>query len=81
MTYHKNENRLRCHYCGWSTETPNSCPQCGSLDIGYSGFGTEYIESETQSKFPNAKIIRLDTDVLSNKEELLTKLEEFKNGK
>ncbi len=80
LTYHKNENRLRCHYCGWSVVPPESCPQCGSLDIGSSGFGTEYIEAETKAKFPNARIIRLDTDVLKNKEQLLTSLEAFKRG-
>lgn len=81
LTYHKAENRLRCHYCGWSTYPPESCPECSSLDIGASGFGTEYIEAETKAKFPNAKVIRLDTDALKNKEELLNVLEDFKNGK
>lgn len=81
LTFHKTQNRLRCHYCGWSAIPPESCPQCGSLDIGTSGFGTEYIEAETRGKFPEAKILRLDTDALKNKEELLQKLEEFKQGK
>lgn len=81
LTYHKSQNRLKCHYCGWSTTTPESCPSCGSLDIGTSGFGTEFIEAEARSKFPNARILRLDTDALSNKEELLEKLEDFKQGK
>ena len=81
LTYHKVENRLRCHYCGWSTYPPESCPQCGSFDIGSSGFGTEYIEAETRAKFPNARIVRLDTDVLKNKEELITTLEDFRKGK
>lgn len=81
LTYHKSENRLRCHYCGWSTYPPESCPQCGSLDIGSSGFGTEYIEAETRGKFPNARIVRLDTDILKNKEELISTLEDFRNGK
>ncbi|BDC93190.1 replication restart helicase PriA [Treponema bryantii] len=81
LTYHKIENRLRCHYCGWSIYPPESCPQCGSLDIGSSGFGTEYIEAETRAKFPNARILRLDTDVLKNKDELLTSLEDFRQGK
>lgn len=80
MTFHKNENRLRCHYCGWSTVPPQVCPQCSSFDVGYSGFGTEYIESETQSKFPNARIVRLDTDALTKKGELEEKLEAFRNG-
>ncbi|MBP3709099.1 MAG: primosomal protein N' [Treponema sp.] len=80
MTYHKSEHRLRCHYCGWSCEMPESCPQCGSLDIGYSGFGTEYIEAETKAKFPNAKIVRIDTDALSKKGELAEKLDAFRHG-
>jgi len=81
MTYHKNVNRLRCHYCGWSTYPPQCCPKCGSMDIGTSGFGTEYIEAETKAKFPNARIVRLDTDVLKNKEELLSTLEDFRQNK
>ena len=81
LTYHKTENRLKCHYCGWSVTPPQCCPSCGSVDIGSSGFGTEYIEAETRAKFPNAKIVRLDTDVLKNKEQLLQTLDDFKNGK
>ena len=81
LTYHKTENRLKCHYCGWSINPPQSCPQCGSVDIGSSGFGTEYIEAETKAKFPNARIVRLDTDALKNKEQLLTTLDDFRNGK
>lgn len=80
MTYHKLENRLRCHYCGWSVQPPASCPQCSSLDVGYSGFGTEYIESETAAKFPNARILRVDTDSLTKKGELQEKLDAFRNG-
>ena len=81
LTYHKSENRLKCHYCGWSITPPQSCPACGSVDIGSSGFGTEYIEAETRAKFPNARIVRLDTDALKNKEQLLTTLDDFRNGK
>ena len=81
LTYHKADNRLRCHYCGWSVFPPESCPQCGSFDIGSSGFGTEFIEAETRAKFPNARVMRLDTDILKNKEELLTSLEDFRQGK
>ena len=81
MTYHKNENKLKCHYCGWSIHPPSSCPKCGSIDIGTSGFGTEFIEAETRSKFPNAKIIRIDTDTVKNKKELLAYLDAFRDGK
>ena len=80
LTYHKAENRLKCHYCGWSITPPDSCPQCGSVDIGSNGFGTEYIEAETKAKFPGARIVRVDTDVLKNKEQLLTTLDAFRKG-
>lgn len=80
MTYHKGENRLKCHYCGWSIQPPQSCPKCGSMDTGTSGFGTEFIEAETRAKFPNARILRLDTDVITKKEELVEKLDQFRSG-
>ena len=80
MTFHKSENRLRCHYCGWHILPPSSCPKCGSLDIGYSGFGTEFIEAETAQKFPNARIGRVDTDSVSKKGELQNKIDAFKKG-
>ena len=80
MTYHKSEKRLRCHYCGWISAPPQQCPECGSYDIGYSGFGTEFIEADVKSKFPNARIVRVDTDSIRNKDELTEKIESFKKG-
>ncbi|MBQ2571532.1 MAG: primosomal protein N', partial [Treponema sp.] len=80
LTYHKTENRLRCHYCGYSIQPPAQCPECGSLDVGYSGFGTEFIEAEVKSKFPSAKVMRIDTDSLTKKGELQEKLNLFKSG-
>ena len=80
LTFHKAEKRLRCHYCGYSVSPPQSCPECGSLDVGYSGFGTEFIENEVKAKFPNARVVRLDTDSLSHKGELSEKIEAFKKG-
>ena len=81
MTYHRNENRLRCHYCGYSVQPPQQCPKCGSLDVGYSGFGTEYIEAEVKAKFPNEKIVRVDTDSVTHKGELKQKIDDFRDGK
>ncbi len=80
MTYHKKQNRLVCHYCSYSVEPFRVCPQCGSVDIGYFGFGTEFIESEVQSKFPNARALRLDTDSVGKKGELEEKIAAFKKG-
>ena len=81
MTYHKSENRLRCHYCGYSVQPPQQCPKCSSLDVGYSGFGTEYIEAEVKAKFPNEKIVRVDTDSVTHKGELKQKIDDFRDGK
>ena len=80
MTYHKNENRLRCHYCGYQVPPPQQCPSCGSFDVGYSGFGTEFIENEVRAKFPNARCVRIDTDSLTHKGELQEKLDAFAKG-
>lgn len=80
MTYHMSENRLRCHYCGFVCPPPQQCPECGSLDTGYSGFGTEYIENEVKAKFPNAATIRLDTDSLQKKGEFQEKVSSFRKG-
>lgn len=81
MTYHKNKNQLICHYCGWSIPLQNKCPECNSYDVGYYGFGTEFIESEVKAKFPQARIDRIDTDNLKNQDELKQKLNDFKEGK
>lgn len=81
MTYHKQENRLRCHYCGFSVQPPQKCPKCSSLDVGYSGFGTEYIEAEVKARFPNENVVRVDTDSVSHKGELKEKIDDFKAGK
>lgn len=69
MTYHKAENSLRCHYCGHVERPLQLCPKCGSLNIGYSGFGTEAVEAEARSLFPNARIERADADILSSRAE------------
>ena len=80
MTYHKVQNKILCHYCGYSLKPLSVCPKCASLDIGYLGFGTEFIENEVKAKFPSARAIRLDTDSLGKKNELEEKIAAFKNG-
>ena len=67
LTYHKERERMVCHYCGFSTAPITVCPQCGSLDVGYSGYGTEGIEEELQRQFPRMVIRRIDTDAVKKK--------------
>jgi len=67
MTFHKYQNRLQCHYCGYSVPLPDKCPDCHSADIKNLGFGTEKVEDEIQSLFPQARIDRLDIDSSRNR--------------
>lgn len=62
LVYHFKENILNCHYCNFKTPPPNICPSCNCGYIGYSGMGTEKIESELSRLFPQARIKRLDED-------------------
>lgn len=81
LTFHKSRGIMLCHYCGYQTRPVQVCPECGSLDVGYSGYGTEGIESEIASLFPEARIARVDTDSVSRKGSLKKILADFKQGK
>lgn len=71
---------MRCHYCGYSQRPVASCPACGSLDVGYSGFGTEMVEQEVNRVFPQARTLRIDTDSVKEKSHLQDSLQKVKNG-
>ena len=66
MTLHMRAHELRCHYCGYSTPIPPVCPQCGG-EMKAIGFGTERIEDEIQTLFPDACVLRMDLDTTRNK--------------
>ena len=81
MTYHKDENKLKCHYCGLEEQVPNKCPNCGSKELKYSGSGTQKLEEEVHKLFPDASTIRMDIDTVTKKhshEDILTKFKEDK---
>ncbi|NLZ77238.1 MAG: primosomal protein N' [Spirochaetales bacterium] len=80
LTYHKQKGRLVCHYCGHTQSPMTSCPSCRSIDVGYSGYGTELVEEEVRSLFPFARLERLDTDTARKKGHTRGVLERFKNG-
>ncbi|HPD80956.1 MAG TPA: primosomal protein N', partial [Spirochaetales bacterium] len=81
LTYHKSKGKLICHYCGYQEIPPASCPECSSLDITYSGFGTERIEETIQNLLPGLTIARLDTDIAVKKEVIKNTLADFAEGK
>jgi primosomal protein N' (replication factor Y) (superfamily II helicase) len=67
LTYHKEINRLVCHYCGSATVIPIKCGNCGSISMVTRGFGTEKIEEEIKIIFPKARIARMDQDTTRKK--------------
>ena len=79
LTYHKNNNSGRCHYCGYEENIPKTCPECGSDYVKPFGIGTEKVEEEIKKLFKNAKVLRMDKDTTSKKGELDKILNKFKN--
>ncbi|MDR1248262.1 MAG: primosomal protein N' [Treponema sp.] len=80
LTYHKSRGRAVCHYCGYSVVPPKACPQCGSLEAGFTGFGTELIEEEVARTFPELRLRRADADTTVKKGSLAETLAVFKAG-
>ncbi|MBN1271802.1 MAG: primosomal protein N' [Candidatus Aminicenantes bacterium] len=62
LTYHKEEQKLVCHYCHSSSPDLSRCPECGSRIVRRSGFGVETVVEELKSHFPAARIVRFDSD-------------------
>nr|WP_309757178.1 primosomal protein N' [Flavobacterium sp.] len=79
LTYHKHKNQLRCHYCGFTMAKPTHCQACSSVDLTTKGFGTEQIEQELVTIFPNAKIGRMDQDTTRGKFGFEKIIDSFKN--
>lgn len=81
MTYHSTNNRLMCHYCGYSEPLRTTCPECGLDNVRYSGAGTQRIEEELRQTLPDARVLRMDADTTTAKFSHETKLKDFGDGK
>ncbi len=80
LTYHSYNNRLQCHYCGYSKPLDNICPECKSDSVRYSGYGTQRIEDELSRLFPSARILRMDADTTTAKFSHQKLLDSFASG-
>ena len=80
LTYHKNRQRLECHYCGYSLRPPKQCPKCQAEFMYFVGDGAERVEEYLHETFPEAKIARLDRDTVRTKREFQRVLGAFANG-
>ncbi|MEL6918090.1 MAG: primosomal protein N' [Bacteroidota bacterium] len=79
LTYHQHRKELRCHYCGYHIALQQSCLACGSPTLDTKGFGTEQVEQELNTLFPNARVGRMDLDTTRGKygyEKIITAFEQ-----
>jgi primosomal protein N' (replication factor Y) len=81
LTYHKQFNLLKCHYCGYSSHLPSLCDACGSHRLELRGLGTEKIEEEMAIFFPKAVTARLDLDAARSRQAYVSILADFEDRK
>ncbi len=77
LTYHRDEDCLKCHYCGTRYNMLSGCPDCGSKKLSYAGTGTQRVVEELKKLYPAARILRMDNDTTSGKEGHYKILKEF----
>ena len=81
LTLHKNLNMLTCHYCGFTYPVPQKCPNCESTDLWGRGYGTEKIEDQVQTIFPDIKVARMDLDTTRTRTAYERLISDFSQGK
>lgn len=80
LTLHMDTKTMNCHYCGFSKDIPQSCPNCKSHSIRYYGTGTQKAYDELAELFPQARILRMDVDTTRKKGSHQALLDQFGRG-
>ncbi len=80
LTYHSANERLMCHYCGYSEKADRVCSECGSKHMKFTGLGTQKAEEELKSLFPASRILRLDADSTMSRDSYSNYLSSFAKG-
>ena len=80
MIWHAADKKLKCHYCGQESSFPDECPNCGSDALRNSGMGTQKIEMLIKELYPDARIERIDSDILTRKNAHIEVLNRFQKG-
>jgi primosomal protein N' (replication factor Y) len=81
LTFHLQEDRLKCHLCGHVAVAPRKCPKCGDPSIRYAGYGTQKVEGIVLKLFPKAAVARMDADSMARKDAYRQTLQAFRTGK
>jgi primosomal protein N' (replication factor Y) len=79
-TYHRHNERLVCHLCGALRPVPDKCPSCKDPEIRFAGLGTQKLERVTRGIFPNARVLRMDSDTMTRKDSYRKALASFRAG-
>ena len=79
LALHVSDNALKCHYCGNKYKIFSECPECGSNSLKKGSIGTEKVEEEIKSLFPDVKVLRMDNDTTRGKDGHLNIIKKFKN--
>lgn len=77
LTYHFANKRLMCHYCGYSVGYTEKCSQCGEPCVKFMGYGTQRLEQEIEELFPEARVLRMDTDTTMSRYAFEDKIQQF----
>ena len=79
LSYHKNGDKFKCHYCNYEFKFNHLCPKCDGKDFLFMGSGTQKIEEVIEQRYPKAKLLRMDNDTTSVKNGHLKILEKFEH--
>ncbi|MBQ6181597.1 MAG: primosomal protein N' [Ruminococcus sp.] len=80
LTYHKKNDKMMCHYCGYVSEVVKECPSCGSSRLKSMGFGTQKLEDELAVRYPSARVLRMDADTTFSRYSYEKGFNAFRNG-
>jgi primosomal protein N' (replication factor Y) len=80
LTHHKREQKMVCHYCGYTARVPKTCVHCGSEYVYFLGTGSEKLEELLHGMFPQARIARLDRDTVRGHEDFERTLNALNEG-
>ena len=81
LTYHSANNKLMCHYCGYSMDYKGECPTCHNHSLRFGGAGTQKLEQELSELLPDARVLRLDADSTMRKSSHERMISDFSEGK
>lgn len=81
MTWHKRENTIKCHICGYTAKAPLVCRKCGSPKAKWRGHGTQKLEDVIAAAFPSARVGRMDRDAMKRRDNYRKVLGDFRTGK